>query len=180
MIFHHKLRTIHTSLFLSIFSWPYPQAKVYYALVPFHPTNNSSLPHHNERIPKYQIKLPYIIARSQQLNLNNSHIRTCKNHLKCSNKNAEFHNKILSGIPLQFLCKIYYRQANERRTHLLTLRYLQSFRGNFIRIFEYILHLLLSTDVVVVVVALRPTLHNLRMLPPHNTLRIGIRTPIFI
>lgn len=46
----------------------------------------------------------------------------------------------------------------------------QSFRGNFIRIFEYILHLLLSTDVVGV--ALRLTLHNLRMLPQHNTLRI--------
>lgn len=60
----------------------------------------------------YQIKLPYIIARSLQLHLNNSHIRTCKNHLKCSNKNAEFHNKILAGIPLQFHCNIYYRQAN--------------------------------------------------------------------
>lgn len=84
----------------------------------------SSSPQTN--VPKYQIKLSYIIARSQQLNLNNSHIsiRTCKNHLKCSNKNAEFRNKILSGIPLQFLCKIYYRQANT--THFLTLRYLHT------------------------------------------------------
>lgn len=36
----------------------------------------------------------------------------------------------------------------QRRIHFLTLRTPahQSFRGNFIRIFEYILHLLLSTD----------------------------------